>query len=465
MTRWHAVVLSLAIAAASSCRAAAQTLPTGYAGSDTCKVCHEDIYNGFKPRARITSGGRRQARLAGPLLRVLSRRRLKPTPRDPRPITSAIRPSSRSGGRQDLSHVSSEPADPGRPPGKQPRPQSDCVHGLPQSACERSAAGGSQSGGHQYAVRKLSLKRVGPIPAAVPSQTTRRRHELRGLPQSRMAAFGPRCSRTSRANDPGCFKCHGDKRGPFTFEHAPVRFEGCQACHEPHGSANPRMLTRAKVRFVCLECHANLPTVQAKVAGVVPPAFHDLRRPQFQNCTVCHQKIHGSHVDRNLLKMKTLFAILRSVAGVGAAAGHDPSAGHASTRRACARHDPVRPPRLPRPPRAAMQRHQFPPQNPHSPAGSTSAISSSPANRWKLRMRIAASSILRSGPKFLGTDFTLVDPKHRWFDHDSGARRQLGRRAVVVACIWKPRSPASTISTPTIAISRTSISCPPTPIR
>ncbi len=104
------------------------------------------------------------------------------------------------------------------------------------------------------------------------------------------------------ANEPGCFKCHGDKRGPFTFEHAPVRFEGCQACHEPHGSANPRMLMRADVRFVCLECHANLPNTPVKVMGVVPPAFHDLRSPVFQNCTVCHQKIHGSHVDRNLLK-------------------------------------------------------------------------------------------------------------------------------------------------------------------
>jgi predicted CXXCH cytochrome family protein len=32
------------------------------------------------------------------------------------------------------------------------------------------------------------------------------------------------------------------------------------ACHQPHGSANPRMLTRHEVRFVCLECHSNLPT-------------------------------------------------------------------------------------------------------------------------------------------------------------------------------------------------------------
>jgi DmsE family decaheme c-type cytochrome len=106
------------------------------------------------------------------------------------------------------------------------------------------------------------------------------------------------------ANEPGCFNCHGDKRGPFTFEHAVVRFQGCGTCHEPHGSANPRMLIRQEVQFVCLECHANLPNVANtnSALGVVPPSFHDLRSPRFQNCTVCHQKIHGSYVDRNLLK-------------------------------------------------------------------------------------------------------------------------------------------------------------------
>jgi DmsE family decaheme c-type cytochrome len=113
----------------------------------------------------------------------------------------------------------------------------------------------------------------------------------------------PAMTQIFAANETGCFKCHGDKRGPFTFEHAPVRFEGCGTCHEPHGSANPRMLTRQEVRFVCLECHANLPGANGNAAlGVVPPAFHDLRSPRFQNCTVCHQKVHGSHVDRNLLR-------------------------------------------------------------------------------------------------------------------------------------------------------------------
>jgi len=117
----------------------------------------------------------------------------------------------------------------------------------------------------------------------------------------------PHQLQTARANEPGCFKCHGDKSGPFVYEHAPVRLEGCTACHEPHGSANPRMLTRAKVEFVCLECHANLPAPRPAPAangplGTVPPAFHDLRSPRFANCNMCHQKVHGSYVDRALLK-------------------------------------------------------------------------------------------------------------------------------------------------------------------
>jgi DmsE family decaheme c-type cytochrome len=110
---------------------------------------------------------------------------------------------------------------------------------------------------------------------------------------------------TANVNEPGCMRCHGNLRGPFIFEHAPVKLEGCGACHQPHGSANPRLLTRAQVQFVCLECHANLPgpTVPANgTIGTVPPALHDLLSPRFQNCTTCHQKVHGSYVDRDFFK-------------------------------------------------------------------------------------------------------------------------------------------------------------------
>ena len=100
------------------------------------------------------------------------------------------------------------------------------------------------------------------------------------------------------ANEPGCLKCHGDKRGPFVFEHAPMDLKGCTECHEPHGSVNPRMLVRADVKSLCLECH----TLTPKVIGGPPPAFHDVSTPRFQNCTTCHVKVHGSNVDREFLR-------------------------------------------------------------------------------------------------------------------------------------------------------------------
>ena len=37
----------------------------------------------------------------------------------------------------------------------------------------------------------------------------------------------PRMVEQVATNEEACMKCHSDKRGPFVFEHAPVRFEGC----------------------------------------------------------------------------------------------------------------------------------------------------------------------------------------------------------------------------------------------
>jgi DmsE family decaheme c-type cytochrome len=105
------------------------------------------------------------------------------------------------------------------------------------------------------------------------------------------------------ANEPGCFQCHSDKRGPFLFEHAPVRTDPCSTCHEPHGSANPRMLIRSVVTTLCLECHSDiLSPSAANVAGGTPPAIHDFRIVKWRNCTICHQKIHGSNANRGLLR-------------------------------------------------------------------------------------------------------------------------------------------------------------------
>ncbi len=109
--------------------------------------------------------------------------------------------------------------------------------------------------------------------------------------------------RLTSAQEPGCFKCHADKRGPFVFEHAPVKSEPCSICHEPHGSVNPRMLTRSNMTSQCLECHSNIQAASSTgVAGGIPPAIHDLRTARWRNCTVCHQKIHGSNVNGAMLR-------------------------------------------------------------------------------------------------------------------------------------------------------------------
>src|SRR5580658_4216888 len=55
-----------------------------------------------------------------------------------------------------------------------------------------------------------------------------------------------------------CTKCHTDVRGPFTYEHAPVRAEGCVTCHTPHGSQNPRLLNMPSVALLCNQCHSPL---------------------------------------------------------------------------------------------------------------------------------------------------------------------------------------------------------------
>ncbi|MBO0723646.1 MAG: DmsE family decaheme c-type cytochrome [Blastocatellia bacterium] len=102
--------------------------------------------------------------------------------------------------------------------------------------------------------------------------------------------------RTWASGEVNCVKCHTDKAGPFVYEHAPIKTEGCQACHTPHGSTNPRLLKRNEVRFLCLECHSNVAGAPAEQgAGPATPSFHNLSQTRFQNCTTCHVMIHGSN--------------------------------------------------------------------------------------------------------------------------------------------------------------------------
>jgi DmsE family decaheme c-type cytochrome len=96
--------------------------------------------------------------------------------------------------------------------------------------------------------------------------------------------------------DAACIKCHANKQGPFVFEHAPLKVEGCTACHVPHGSQNARMLKRPQVRQLCFECHTGITDELAKGAPV--PSFHNQAQLRYQQCIACHTAIHGSNSNK-----------------------------------------------------------------------------------------------------------------------------------------------------------------------
>ncbi len=91
-----------------------------------------------------------------------------------------------------------------------------------------------------------------------------------------------------------CTKCHAETRGPFVFEHAAVRAEGCLGCHSPHGSQNARMLNMPSINTLCNQCHS--PVAQGTVHGVSAGSA------SYQPCTSCHTYIHGSNINQAFLR-------------------------------------------------------------------------------------------------------------------------------------------------------------------
>jgi DmsE family decaheme c-type cytochrome len=91
-----------------------------------------------------------------------------------------------------------------------------------------------------------------------------------------------------------CTKCHTDVRGPFVFEHAPVRAEGCITCHTPHGTQNPRLLNMPSIATLCNQCHS--PVSAGGVHGL------DAGSTTVTPCITCHTLIHGSNASQAFIR-------------------------------------------------------------------------------------------------------------------------------------------------------------------
>jgi predicted CXXCH cytochrome family protein len=91
-----------------------------------------------------------------------------------------------------------------------------------------------------------------------------------------------------------CTKCHTETRGPFVFEHVPVKAEGCLSCHSPHGSQNARLLNVPNINQMCNQCHS--PVAAGTIHGMGAGSA------EVQSCVSCHTMIHGSNINSALIR-------------------------------------------------------------------------------------------------------------------------------------------------------------------
>ncbi|MFC4527475.1 DmsE family decaheme c-type cytochrome [Dyella halodurans] len=91
-----------------------------------------------------------------------------------------------------------------------------------------------------------------------------------------------------------CYTCHAEKRGPFLFEHAPVR-ENCLNCHDVHGS-NQQTLLVAPIPMLCQQCHTmTLHPNDLQTPAGLGTGPHPDERIIGRGCLTCHSNIHGSN--------------------------------------------------------------------------------------------------------------------------------------------------------------------------
>jgi len=98
-----------------------------------------------------------------------------------------------------------------------------------------------------------------------------------------------------------CYTCHAEKRGPFLWEHQPVT-EDCTLCHTPHGS-NITPLLKSRAPFLCSECHdgphhskdpAGLSAEGAQGGGTLGTNGVS-ENYTGRACLNCHNLVHGSN--------------------------------------------------------------------------------------------------------------------------------------------------------------------------
>jgi DmsE family decaheme c-type cytochrome len=255
----------------------------GYVGSETCKACHEDLYNGFTkwdPHTKVVLDEKKGCEAChGPGEKHANSEGKEGFAFSFKSSNAQVRSGAcLSCHKKNPSLFQAERS----------------VHKLSAIACNDCHQG------HGKKVTKKLLKQKDPALCFSCHADVKSKFYLsHSHPVLRPTGGGMTCSdchtphgtRTYAnlrkinkfSKEDACFKCHPEKRGPFVFEHGARKFEGCNACHVPHGSPNRFLLTQSQIRLVCIQCHGQV------------------HFPKIQ-CNNCHTQVHGSNFSSRFLQ-------------------------------------------------------------------------------------------------------------------------------------------------------------------
>jgi DmsE family decaheme c-type cytochrome len=272
---------------------AAESLPPGYVGAETCKACHEEAFRKFEttkmgrlflkqprnPQERLAcenchGPGQKHVEAGGGKVAggMITFARNDPTPVEQRNQACL---TCHTKGNRVMWHGS--------------------AHDTRDVACT-----GCHTVMHDVSLRN-QLARPTVMETCGTCHLRQRAQQFRSshmpLREGKMTCTSchnphgtvtPALLREISPNDT-CYSCHAEKRGPFLWEHAPV-VEACANCHDPHGSNHERMLRVAKPRL-CQQCHIESRHPTSPYGRDLPSLKFVLGR----SCVSCHVNIHGSN--------------------------------------------------------------------------------------------------------------------------------------------------------------------------
>jgi len=288
----------------------ASALPAGYAGSIMCRGCHPDISANFFRNAHFKSSvddrikfeqkgceschgpGKAHIEAKGDKSKIIAFSQLSPK----QSLDNCLNCHTQQLGRANIRRSSHTTAD---------VVCTNC-HSIHKAATPKQLLAKPQTdlcyGCHSNVQAQFSMPVKHRVNEGFMQCSDCHNPHGGDAPPTRMSVR-PRMMAHGLQNEEACLKCHVDKRGPFVFEHAAVRVDGCSSCHVPHGGMNARLLNRPQVFTLCLECHNGAGNFGRQGDGInLTPGSHSLTDPKYQNCTVCHVRIHGSNSHASFLR-------------------------------------------------------------------------------------------------------------------------------------------------------------------